>query len=529
MNIHSIESSSVEQKNKRFLGIQINAENAVLFFCILFTLMIGLLPISYGFWRDEFYYIALSKHLAWGYVDVPPFMPFCIAGMRFLFGESIFSMHLLPAIFSAIVLVLTREIVKKFGGKLFAQTLALLCVMTAGGSIFLSSNIIYDCFDHLFWAVCLYLLVLLLTSGNKKYWLYLGLFAGLGLMSKFGMLWLMFGIVLAMPLTKERRYFCTWQFWMSGIIALVILSPYLIWIVQTHFLTFEYFAAYAQSAAPLTVCSFLIDQITNVTNPISFPVLALGLCYFLFDREGKRFRLFGFAYIFIAAVIIIQQAKYYTILPIFPVLFAGGAVYIERFAYRFRWIYVTTVVYTCLLVMIGIITIPAARPIFPVDVTIRYLNATHLFKSDSKMSTEKYSLGLLPQYFSDSFGWKEMTAQIAEIYYSLSEKERANTVIVTRNYGEASAIYFYEKKYKLPMPISQHLQYYVWGYQNMTDAGTAILIGWSNPEPTCKEIKQVGQTYNKYAVPYENKPIFLCRGLKRPVGQIWEEGKNMHM
>jgi hypothetical protein len=152
-----------------------------------------------------------------------------------------------------------------------------------------------------------------------------------------------------------------------------------------------------------------------------------------------------------------------------------------------------------------------------------------LFKSGSKMNTEKYSLGVLPQKYADSFGWQEMTAQVAKIYYDLPEKERKNTVIVTRNYGEASGIYFYSTKYKLPMPISQHLQYYLWGYRNMTDNGTAILVGWSNPEPACKKVIQVGQTYNKYAVPFENQPIFLCWGFKEPVAQIWQKGKAMHM
>jgi len=58
MNIRKI----VAQKSRSFLGMKINAENAVLFSCVLFTLIIGLFPINYGFWRDELYYIALSKH-----------------------------------------------------------------------------------------------------------------------------------------------------------------------------------------------------------------------------------------------------------------------------------------------------------------------------------------------------------------------------------------------------------------------------------------------------------------------------------
>jgi hypothetical protein len=522
--------TSSEIKTRSFFGIKFNAENIVLFSCILFTLIIGLLPISYGFWRDELYYIALSKHLAWGYVDVPPLMPFCIAIMRFLFGESAFAMHFIPAIFSAIILVLTREIVKKLGGSLFAQILALLCMMMAPVFFYHSSNLTYDCFDHLFWAFCLYFLVQLLTTENKKYWLYIGAFAGLGLMAKFGMLWLIFGVVVAMPFTKERKYFCCWQFWIGGLIALVILSPHLVWITQHQFLTFEYLRNYAQNTAQLTFSNFLLEQI-KAENLLSFPVWMLGLYYFLFNAEGKKFRLFGLAYIFIFILCLVQQSKYYMILPIFPVLFAGGAVFIEKIAHRFRSIYFISAGYLFFIVIVGLLVLPACRPIFQVDFLIKYLNYMHMFRSGEKMATEKYNLGLLPQGVADSFGWQEMTAQIAKIYYALPEKERSKTVIVTGNYGEASGIYFYGEKYKLPMPISQHLQYYVWGYQNLDTNGTVIVIGsdLADQQRHCKTVKQVGQTYNKYAVPYENKPIFLCRGLKKPIQQIWEEGKNMHM
>jgi len=525
-------SNTIEPNEpKSFLGIKLKAENVVLFSCILFTLIVGLLPVSYGFWRDELYYIALSKHLAWGYVDVPPLMPFCIAIMRKLFGGSVFAMHLMPAIFSAIILVLTREIVKKLGGKLFAQTLALLCTMMAGFYFYHSSSLTYDCFDHLFWAFCLYFLVQLLTTENKKYWLYLGVFVGLGLMSKFGMLWLMFGVVVAMLFTKERKYFCSWQFWVGGIIALIILSPHLIWIAQHQFLTFEYLRNYAQNTAQLTCVNFLIEQI-KVENPLSLPIWILGLYYFLFNAEGKKYRLFGLAYIFIFVLCLVQQAKFYMILPIFPVLFSGGAVFIEKIAQKFRSIYFASAVYFFLLIIVGLIILPACRPIFPVDFAIKYLNYMHLYRSGDKNATEKYSLGLLPQMFADSFGWQETTDQLAKIYYALPAKERAKTRIVTRNYGEASGIYFYGEKYNLPMPICQHLQYYVWGYQKLDTYGTVIVVGTDNladQQKKCKTVVQVGQTYNKYAVPYENKPIFLCRGLKRPIDQLWKEGKNMSM
>lgn len=527
-----LKNSDHKEKNQSFFGIAISKENAILFSFISLSLVISLLPIYYGYFRDELYYIALSKNLAWGYVDVPPLMPFCIAIVRFFFGESLFAMHIIPAVCGVITLVVAREIVKKLGGGLIAQVLVLLCLTLSPVYVAIHAHILYDCFDHLFWALCLYVLVLLLTSGDKKYWIYFGVFAGIGLMGKLGMLWLGAGVVLAMLLTAERKYFATWQFWLGGAIALLIVAPYLVWIAQHQFLAIEYFINYAQSTAPLTILNFLKLQILAV-NPLSLPVWALGLYYFLCNQDGRKFRLFGFAYISIFVICLLQQAKFYTILPFFPVLFAGGAILIEKNAQKFRSLYFACIVYAVLIAVAGLLIMPQFRPILPVDLLVKYLNFTHLHKSGDKMNTEKLKLGLLPQGFADCFGWEEMTAEVARVYYALPEKQRANTVIVASNYGEASAIYFYGAKYHLPMPISQHLQYYVWGYQNATESSTYILVGSHDPKvlekSVCKKVERVGEIYNKYAMPYENQPVYLCTGLRKPIKEEWEKGKGMHM
>ncbi len=66
------------------------------------------------------------------------------------------------------------------------------------------------------------------------------------------------------------------------------------------------------------------------------------------------------------------------------------------------------------------------------------------------------------------------------------------------------------------MPISQHLQYYVWGYRNANENSTFITIGYhfNDLKLTFKEVKQVGKIYNKYAVPYENGPIYVVSDRK---------------
>ena len=519
-------------RHKIFQAIKSHRENSVLALFILLSLIISFLPVHYGYFRDTLYYIALSKHLAFGYVDVPPLMPLCIALIRFLFGNSLFAMQIIPAVFGVIILVLTREIVKIFNGRLFAQALALLCVLLAPVYVFSNSTLTYDSFDRLFWTLCLYALSLLFTTKNKKYWIYFGIFAGLGLLSKFTMLWLGMGIVIALPFTSQRKYFASRSFWLAGLMTLLIVSPYLIWIAQHQFLTVEYFANYAHETKVITALGFIKDQMIFM-NVLIFPIWVSGLYYFLFDRVGRKFRFFGLIYLIIAAVCIIQSAKFYVISPYYPVLFAGGAILTERFSAKLKshWFKIICIV---LIAASGMITLPIVRPVLPVQTLIKYMQALPWLQPAKHSATERLTLSTLPQLVADQFGWEEMAAKVAKIYYALPKHERENTFIVARNYGEASAIYFYRKKYHLPVPISQYLQSYVWGYRNLSKTSYLILVGYDhgavkNLKHSFKTVRKVGEIYNQYAMPYENVPIYLCYGFKKPVKQVWEAGKLMHM
>src|SRR5579863_6416156 len=55
----------------------------------------------YGYFRDEFDYISCGDHLAWGYVDQPPLIPFLIHIGRWLLGDSLRAIRFIPALASS--------------------------------------------------------------------------------------------------------------------------------------------------------------------------------------------------------------------------------------------------------------------------------------------------------------------------------------------------------------------------------------------------------------------------------------------
>src|SRR5438093_3142356 len=147
----------------------------------LFTNIMG----GYGYFRDELYYIALSKHLAWGYVDEPPLSIFLLTISRALFGDSLTALRIFPAIANAAVVFLAGLLARESGGKRFAQIVSALAMFIAPVYLSIFNFYSMNSFDILFWAALFYIVVRIIKTGNEKLWVLFGLVAGLGLENKF--------------------------------------------------------------------------------------------------------------------------------------------------------------------------------------------------------------------------------------------------------------------------------------------------------------------------------------------------------
>src|SRR5437899_11606466 len=74
----------------------------------------------YGYFRDEFDYLACGDHLAWGYVDQPPLVPLLIKISRLVLGDSLRSLRIVPALATWAAVILTAMLARHLGGRRFA-------------------------------------------------------------------------------------------------------------------------------------------------------------------------------------------------------------------------------------------------------------------------------------------------------------------------------------------------------------------------------------------------------------------------
>src|SRR5438034_6471975 len=155
----------------------------------------------YGYFRDEFDYIACGRHLAWGYVDQPPLVPFLARISAELLGYSLRAIRFLPALASSILVIQAAAIARELGGKQFALLLTAVCVLVAPQYLSNGSLLGTNCLEPNLWMACAYFVILAIKRDQPRYWLWFGVFAGLGLQEKYSIALFVFGIVVVLLLT----------------------------------------------------------------------------------------------------------------------------------------------------------------------------------------------------------------------------------------------------------------------------------------------------------------------------------------
>jgi len=492
---------------------------AILLYLALITVLIHFLSNGgYGYFRDELYYMACGEHLAWGYVDQPPFVALMAVVTRHLLGSSLFALRFFPAICGGLLVLLTGLMTREMGGGRYAQVLAAVAVMVAPVYLAIDNYFSMNCFDQVFWALAGYIVIRNLKGGNSKLWLLFGLVAGVGLMNKYSMGFLGLGIVVGLVLTAAHRQLLSKWLWLGGAIAFVIFLPHILWEIHYGFPSLEFMHnATTLKNLPQTPFQFILACAMGI-GFLSLPVWLAGLAFFFLGKEGKQFRLFGWVFVFILVLFLFTKAKPYYLAPAFLFLLAGGAVAIANFARRRNWNWLKPAIILVLLAG-GMMSAPYVLPVLPAGSFIKY-QAWMGLKAPRE---EKGKAGKLPQQYADMFGWENMAATVAKVYNSLSPEEKQECVIGASNYGEAGAIDFFGKNYGLPHAISSHNSYWMWGPGDKP--GEVLIVVGGNPDDyhaMYEDVQQAATVTCEYAMPFETDlPVYLCRRPKMTLQQAW--------
>jgi hypothetical protein len=475
----------------------------------------------YGYFRDEFDYMACGGHLAWGYVDQPPLVPFLTRISREALGDSLRAIRFLPAFTSSATVVLTALITRELGGRRYAMLLSALAAALAPMYLSNGSIVTTNYMEPLFWMGCAYFAILAITREAPRYWLWFGVMAGFGLENKYSITVFGFGIVIGLLLTPQRHSLKSKWIWLGGMAAFLIFLPNLLWNIHYHWPFVELIRNIKADGrdVQLSAVQYLAQQLFLI-GPVSAPIWMVGVIALLFWKPLRPYRTLGWCYLVAFTVFVTLKGKNYYLAPIYPMLLAAGAVAFERGIERTRQAWLKPLIAGVIFAN-GIYLLPITVPVLPVERFIGYADSLPFKLPRSEKS---HFRALLPQHYADQFGWEEMTAAVAKIYNSLPPEQRAKTGIFANNYGYAGAIDFFGPRYGLPKSISAHQSYWFWGPRAYT--GESLIVLGDNRRslaPKCASIAEYDVTFSSYAL--ERDPIFVCQELKWKLQEIWPEMK----
>src|SRR6202047_4363973 len=139
----------------------------------------------YGYFRDEFDYISCGDHLAWGYVDQPPLIPFLIHLSRAVLGDSLRAIRFIPALASSLLVVQAAVLAREFGGRAFARLLSAITLVIAPQYLSNGSLLGTNCLDPNLGMGCAYFAILAIKRDDPRNWVWFGIVAGLGMEEKY--------------------------------------------------------------------------------------------------------------------------------------------------------------------------------------------------------------------------------------------------------------------------------------------------------------------------------------------------------
>ena len=497
----------------------------ILFFAII-KLWIHLLTNgNYGFHRDEFLYLAMSEHLARGYGETPPFIAAVAYTVRHSWGDSLSAIRFLPAVFGSGIVLLTGLMVRHFGGRWFALILAMLSVIFT--PVFLLSHSLFQpsVFYQFYVAAIGYLLIRWLTHpGQQKIWLLTGILFGLGMLTDYAFLVCGAALIVALLLSPQRNIFRTPYVWMALGISVLIFLPNLVWQINNQFSMLEYFSRVNRSQLPHLSHRICLPEQLFLLQPVIVLLGFVGLVYFFVTRQGRKYIVLGWMSSLSLFIFLLWSGKVCDSAPMFPVLFAAGAVGIERWLRSRRWHGFIPIVIVFVLLN-GIIFAPYGLPVLPV----RHLESyTHFWSNvaglNAPLGTGSGKTGPIPRYFADMFGWEEQAAHIARVYQQLTPEDQEKCVILAGNYGEAGALDYYGKRYDLPPVVSYQGSYYRWGPgENSGEVAIAVGVPLERLKPVYKRIRRKTVIRHDYAAENETDvPVYLCRKPVKTLSEVWK-------
>jgi Dolichyl-phosphate-mannose-protein mannosyltransferase len=462
----------------------------------------------YGFHRDELATLEDARHLAWGYVAYPPLTPFFGWMSLHLFGTSLTGFRFFAACAASVGIVLAGLMARELGGGKAAMMISAMAAMPF--ALACGSLIQYVAFDYLCWVALAYFFLRLCKSGDPRWWLPLGGAVGAGMLTKYSMLFCVAGLLIGLVTTRLRKQLANKWLWVGAGLSVLIFLPNIIWQAQHGFVSLEFLRhIHARDVRIGRTKDFLPDQFA--INLFGLPLAVAGLAFYFFSAKAKPWRALGWLYFVPMILFLVSHGRGYYLAPAYPVLFSGGAVWLERIVGTWRPRFQRLAYGVIAVALLGGVALTGAIVLPLAPIHSRWWNFAVANNGD----------------LVEEIGWPELIETVARVRDTLPPGDRQRLGILAGNYGEAGAVNLYGPQYGLPRAISGTNSFWWRGYGNPAPE-VVIVIGFDRDFVNYyfRSSELVAHTSNREGIPNEETTehpnIFLCRGLKLPWAEFWK-------
>ena len=463
----------------------------------------------YGFHRDESQFLSDARHLDWGFVAYPPLTPFLERIGLELFGLSLVGLRLFSVIAQATAIIVTGLMARELGGGRLAQGTAALAVALSPLPLFEGTEFQYSSFDYLWWVLIAYFTIRLLRTENPRYWLAIGAFVGLGLLTKYSIVFFIAGILGGVVLSRARRFLASGWFWAGVAAALLVCLPNFLWQVRHGFISYHFLQhIHVRDVGEGRANGFLTGQFLVCVNLFAAPLWIAGLIALLRER---RYRLLAWMYLIPLTLFFLAKGRDYYLAAAYPMLLAMGAAVGER------WL--------ASLPPMGRRTVEAA--FFSGLLVFGGYICSRVLPLAASGPLEKFALDRNGD-LREEFGWNELVQTVAGIRDSLPPEQQASLGVVVGNYGEQGAIEMLGPAYHLPAPISLTNSAWLRGYPEPPPS-TLIVVGVTDDwvEKIFTGCRLAGHNGNREGVRNEESQyhpdIFVCGSPRLPWPEFWKK------
>jgi len=485
----------------------------------------GLLSKDYGYFIDEFYFIACAKRLAFGYVDHPPLAPWGLAATRLVLGDALWAIRLPAYLATSATVWVTGLVVWRLGGARFATVLAGLTVGLSPVLLAMGSFYSMNAFEPLLWTLIVLTLVQIIQTGRARLWLFVGALIGLAFQNKHTVIVYLAALAVGVLATRTRRVLLDRWLWAGAAVAVVLAVPNVVWQVANGWPSIEFYRnAHLLKNVPATALASMAAQVLAM-NPVAGPVWMAGLVYLLVHRDARELRFLGVAFLVLLALHVASQtSRPDRTSAAYPPLLAAGAVVIEGALRRLgerRPILARSVAVAvpAMVVLSALAVAPGVLPILPPPVTAKLAGALGL-----TAPAERGKSSPIPQLLADRTGWESYVDDVERVYRSLPAADLAQVVFYAPSYGQAGSLELFGPARGLPdRVIGAQNTYWHWSV-GRTNTDVLIAVD-ANPETLRQlfaEVWEAGRIRCDYCMSWRNDiPIFVARRSIAPIDSLW--------